>query len=99
MTTLREIREAEARRRVEQRASEETSEERHERYLADARANGIRNLTADEYKRASELAGAHHPGAVVGWPLDAPAMFNGTSEPCDMWSGPCACGAWHKEGI
>lgn len=23
-------------------------------------------------------------------------FFNGCNEPCDMFKGPCACGAWHR---
>jgi hypothetical protein len=75
------------------KAVEESSETRHARYLADALKNGIRNLTAADYQRARELA------TDASYPLDAPAMFNATSEPCDARCGPCSCGAWHKEGI
>ena len=24
-------------------------------------------------------------------------FYNGCNEPCDMLSGPCACGAWHHQ--
>lgn len=23
----------------------------------------------------------------------------GSTVPCDMWTGPCSCSAWHKEGV
>ncbi len=32
------------------------------------------------------------------WPADVPAQFNGSSDPCDMFNGPCSCGAWHTDG-
>lgn len=31
----------------------------------------------------------------VPWPEDQPARYNGSGEPCDMWIGPCSCGATH----
>lgn len=36
-------------------------------------------------------------GAVV-WPKDKPKQYNGGTL-CDMWTGPCSCGAWHREGL
>lgn len=33
---------------------------------------------------------------LVAWPDDWPEYRNACSDPCDMLSGPCACGAWHK---
>lgn len=33
------------------------------------------------------------------WPKDIPAQYNGQSEPCDMWTGPCCCGATHRNGV
>ena len=33
----------------------------------------------------------------VDWPDDLLPRFI-TNTACDMWSGPCACGAWHKDG-
>lgn len=35
----------------------------------------------------------------VAWPKDKPARYNGCNEPCDMWTGPCCCGATHKDGV
>lgn len=29
------------------------------------------------------------------YPKDRPPRYNASSEPCDMWIGPCCCGAWH----
>lgn len=29
---------------------------------------------------------------------DRPPRHNGSNDPCDMWTGPCACGATHTEG-
>ena len=34
----------------------------------------------------------------AGWPQHVFKQWNGCSEPCDMWTGPCACGAYHLEG-
>lgn len=31
----------------------------------------------------------------VPYPADRPPRWNGGSL-CDMWIGPCACGAWHN---
>jgi hypothetical protein len=25
-------------------------------------------------------------------------FYNACTEPCDMLQGPCACGAWHRQG-
>lgn len=38
------------------------------------------------------------PVGFVPWPDDKPARYNACTDPCDMWDGPCACGAWHKDG-
>lgn len=32
------------------------------------------------------------------WPANQPLKYNGSGEPCDMWTGPCSCGASHVEG-
>ncbi len=34
----------------------------------------------------------------IPWPHDVDKRYNGSSSPCDMWTGPCSCGAWHTEG-
>lgn len=34
-----------------------------------------------------------------GWPDDKPKRYNACTDPCDMWEGPCCCGAWHKDGV
>lgn len=36
-------------------------------------------------------------GTLVPWPKTEPTRYL-TNTPCDMWSGPCACGATHVEG-
>jgi hypothetical protein len=33
----------------------------------------------------------------VLWPKEFP-VYNGCNEPCDMWTGPCVCGAFHRDG-
>jgi chromosome segregation ATPase len=32
----------------------------------------------------------------VPWPAGQPPRYNGSGEPCDMWIGPCCCGATHS---
>lgn len=32
---------------------------------------------------------------ITRYPADKPKRYNGCSEPCDVWTGPCCCGAWH----
>jgi hypothetical protein len=36
-----------------------------------------------------------NPSGFVAWPDDHPPQYNGSGEPCDMWIGPCSCGATH----
>lgn len=38
------------------------------------------------------------PEQFVAWPADRQAKFNSCAKACDMWTGPCCCGAWHKDG-
>jgi len=35
------------------------------------------------------------PSGFVPWPADQPPRYNGSGTPCDMWIGPCSCGATH----
>jgi len=35
--------------------------------------------------------------SMVEWPKHVPRRMNGGTV-CDMWTGPCACGATHHEG-
>jgi hypothetical protein len=35
---------------------------------------------------------------LVPWPYNKPKQYNASNQPCDMWTGPCCCGAWHTEG-
>jgi len=94
--TLRKWKERE-RVRIEasQHEASVTEEQRHEHEIVHARANGIRNLTAIQYGEAARLARHKRKG----YPLGAEAMFNGQSDPCDMWTGHCCCGAMHRDGI
>lgn len=87
------LRQAEAARK---REGVETSV-RHTRYVEAARLKGIRNLTAEEYCATAALVA--DGGFSNHYPLAAPAMFNASSEPCDMWNGHCSCGANHRDGI
>lgn len=93
--TLGEYQERAAKQRVEREANEESSADRHARWVAEARVKGIRNLTAEEYCLVAKMVEAAGSGA---YPLDAPVMFNGGT-PCDMWTGYCSCGGAHKDGI
>lgn len=36
-----------------------------------------------------------NPSGFVAWPKDRPPQYNGSGSPCDMWIGPCSCGATH----
>ncbi len=33
------------------------------------------------------------------WPQHIFKQYNACTDPCDMWTGPCACGAAHNEGV
>jgi hypothetical protein len=48
-------------------------------------------------ERLAQLKAAS-PQEMVPWPSDQPERYNACTDPCDMWTGPCACGAWHKDG-
>jgi hypothetical protein len=37
------------------------------------------------------------PSCFEAWG-DRPPRYNGIGEPCDMWTGPCSCGATHHQG-
>lgn len=42
------------------------------------------------------LEGGVIAGQFIPWPAYAPVQHNACTDACDMWEGPCACGAWHK---
>lgn len=48
---------------------------------------------------ANELRRRISGSGFVAWPRLIPPRYNGSGEPCDMWTGPCCCGATHKEGV
>jgi hypothetical protein len=51
-------------------------------------------------KRLEELwAQAVNENHFVPWPKDMPPRYNACTDPCDMFTGPCACGAWHHNGV
>jgi hypothetical protein len=56
----------------------------------------VENLTTTirRPRTLSEVSGR----AFIAWPKAKPLKYNGSGEPCDMWTGPCCCGAWHEEG-
>lgn len=64
----------------------------------------VKHLTAEERQEVALRLGAEmtpnyvNEGTLVSWPAWAPKQYNACTDPCDMWSGPCACGAWHREG-
>jgi hypothetical protein len=53
----------------------------------------IRNLQYNLDNEPDEPKNSHVP-----WPADQPPRFNACDVACDMWTGPCACGAWHQNG-
>lgn len=59
--------------------------------LADHVLRLQKKVTALELKM---LEGEH----MVPWPAGFPLRYNACTDACDMWTGPCACGAWHKDG-
>lgn len=44
------------------------------------------------------LSKVQAPSPFIAWPDVQPRQYNGSGTPCDMWTGPCQCGAWHNEG-
>ncbi len=48
-------------------------------------------------RRAAEQDGLSTNPEIVPWPEGVPPRYNGQSEACDAWRGPCCCGAWHLE--
>lgn len=48
-------------------------------------------------ERRRRLHGELKKMGFAPWGSRAP-RYNGRSEPCDMWTGPCSCGATHIEG-
>lgn len=58
----------------------------------------IKHLTEAERQAIAAKLPAAKPGELRGWPDWAPKQYNACTDPCDMFDGPCACGAWHHEG-
>jgi hypothetical protein len=50
-------------------------------------------------REAREILVKHEARAFVPWPKDKPHQHNANREACDMWTGPCCCGAWHRDGV
>jgi len=46
-----------------------------------------------EFREKSKAA------AFISWPAYVPARYNACTDPCDTWTGACACGATHENGI
>ncbi len=59
-------------------------------------AEGLR--AAAQTSVANRIADVVTSG-LVAWPSDKSRRYNGSGEPCDMWTGPCCCGATHKDGL
>lgn len=51
-----------------------------------------------EPQPAARLGSAQDESTWVPWPDDQPRRKNHSGEPCNMWTGPCACGSWHEGG-
>ena len=56
-----------------------------------------RTLTDAERAEAALHVESKKEGKLTGWP-EGFEQSNACNDPCDMWDGPCACGAWHKDG-
>lgn len=55
-----------------------------------------RNIVADYVDAAPARAAPEKPpSGFVPYPTGRPPRYNG-GRLCDMWVGPCACGAWHQ---
>lgn len=55
-------------------------------------------LTEEERASVNAKLGVPDSNGFRVWPKWAPQQYNACTDACDMWDGPCACGAWHKEG-
>lgn len=55
-------------------------------------------LTEEQRQAVESKLGSDVATGMVPWPEWAPKQYNACTDPCDMWNGPCACGAWHKNG-
>jgi len=51
-----------------------------------------------EYRDGWDRVFAEKSNDLISWPVNEPARYNACTDPCDMWTGPCACGAWHYNG-
>ncbi len=82
------------------------NETRHRAELAEQKAQRIERQQVKARERFEELdakARALRALPAAGrklepWPADAPPRYNGSGTPCDVWTGPCLCGAWHYDG-
>lgn len=69
--------------------------------MAEIYADRVDHLSQEQLevaKRMADLEIGNGRRDIAGWPEGAPRQYNGGNVPCDMWSGTCACGAWHEEG-
>lgn len=57
-------------------------------------------LSEEEYAVVKKRLIGYQPTKTgfIPWPTQTPRQWNACTMPCDMWTGPCCCGAWHKEG-
>lgn len=64
----------------------------------------VSRLTEEQRQEVSARLGLEatpnylNESGFVPWPDFAPKQHNACTDPCDMWTGPCACGAWHRDG-
>jgi hypothetical protein len=57
-----------------------------------------RRLTDDERLEAEKhVEPQTDPPKLRGWPAGF-EQRNANTDVCDMWDGPCSCGAWHMNG-
>lgn len=58
----------------------------------------VQRLSETQRKAIADRLGPPTKGELRGWPDWAPKQWNACTDECDMFDGPCACGAWHHEG-
>lgn len=60
----------------------------------------VYELSEEDYQILKRRVADYKPGksGFIPWPSGGPYRWNACTLPCDMWTGPCCCGATHEEG-
>lgn len=58
----------------------------------------VKRLNSDELRAIRDRLGPRDASRFEPWPEWAPRQHNACTDECDMFNGPCACGAWHSDG-